>query len=108
MGYIFLSVAIIGEFCATNFLKLSDGFHNLNFTIASMFGYLVTFYFLSLSLKTIEMDVAYAIWAAVGIVLIALFSVVYWKEPLNLPSIFGIALIAIGVVILQLFGTGEH
>ena len=108
MGYVFLGVAILGEFCATNFLKMSDGFHNFGFTVVSMLGYLVTFYFLSISLKTIEMDVAYAIWAAVGIVLIAAFSVIYWKEPLNLPSVVGIALITIGVIIRQLFGNGEH
>ena len=66
-------------------------------------GYGVAFYFLSLTLKTVPVGVAYAIWSGAGIVLIALIGWVVLKQPLDLPAMLGMALIVAGVAVIQLF-----
>lgn len=106
-GYLYLLVAIIGEVIGTNLLKATDGFTKLTPTIYTIIAYVISFYFLSLSFKTIPISVAYAIWGAIGIILITLFSVLVWKEPLNMMTVVGLGFIIIGTVLVNLFGTGH-
>ena len=106
-GYLYLFVAIIGEVIGTNLLKSTDGFTRLLPTIYTVVAYVISFYFLSLSFKTFPISVAYAIWGAVGIILITLFSVLVWKEPINLMTVLGLGLIIAGTIIVNLFGTGH-
>ncbi len=106
-GYLFLLVAIIGEVVGTNLLKATDGFSKLLPTIYTIIAYVISFYFLSLSFKTIPISVAYAIWGAIGIILITLFSVLVWKEPLNVMTIIGLCFIIMGTIIVNIFGTGH-
>ncbi len=107
MGYIFLGLAILGELLGTNLLKASNGFSSLWETVGSLVSYGASFYFLALSLKTINLNVAYALWAGLGIVLTAVLAVVVWKESINLSSVLGIVLILSGVVVLNLYGPGH-
>lgn len=106
-GYLFLLVAIIGEVVGTNLLKATDGFTKLQPTLLTIIAYVISFYFLSLSFKSIPIAVAYAVWGAIGIILITLFSVLVWKELINLMTIFGLGLIIAGTIIVNLFGTGH-
>ncbi|OJG90216.1 DMT family permease [Enterococcus silesiacus] len=53
------------------------------------------------------LNVAYALWGAVGIILITIFSVVYWKEQINTPTVIGIGFIVIGTILVNTFGTGH-
>jgi small multidrug resistance pump len=103
MPYLYLAIAIAAEVIATSFLKLSDGFTRLGPTLVTAAGYLVSFYFLSLALRTIPTGVAYAIWSAVGIVAIATIAWVFQGQKLDPPAIAGMALIIVGVLVLQLF-----
>lgn len=64
---------------------------------------MATFYFLSLTLKTIPVGIAYAIWAGVGIVLILLVGVVAFKQVLDTPALIRMALIVAGVVVINVF-----
>lgn len=107
MGYIFLASAIVGELLGTTFLKASNGFSSPRESIAALISYGVCFYFLALSMKTVNLSVSYAIWSGVGIVLTTVIAVFIWKESINLATILGIGLILIGVVIVNLFGTGH-
>lgn len=108
MGYLYLFIAIIGEIIGTNFLNLSQGFTKPAPTIIALISYLITFYFLSLALTHhIPMNVAYAIWSGVGIVILTLISVLVLKQPINLASVIGILFIVIGVVLVNLFGTSH-
>ena len=100
---IFLSIAIISEVIATTALKLSDGFTKVIPSIVVTIGYGVAFYFLSLSLKTIPIGVAYAIWSGVGIVLTIAVGVFLWRESLDIARIIGSALIIGGILIINLF-----
>lgn len=102
-SFIFLTIAIIGEVIATTALKLSDGFTKVIPSILVAVGYGVAFYFLSLSLKTISIGVAYAIWSGAGIVLTIAVGVFLWRESLDIARIIGSTLIISGILILNLF-----
>lgn len=103
--WIFLSVAIVSEVIATSALKASEGFSRLWPSAIVIVGYAAAFYFLSLTLKTIPIGVAYAIWSGVGVALITLISWVLFGQSLDLPGIIGISLIVAGVIVLNLFST---
>ncbi|WP_139693591.1 DMT family transporter [Sporolactobacillus terrae] len=107
MGYLFLVLAIVGEIIGTNLLKISAGFSRLIPTLGSLVSYGLSFYFLSLTLKSVDLNIAYALWSGLGIVLTSLIAVIYWKEPINFSSILGIGLILIGVVVLNLHGASH-
>ena len=96
-------IAIIGEMIATSFLKESTGFTKLVPSVITVLGYGVTFYFLSLALKQIPIGVAYALWAGVGILLVALVGYFRFHQKLDTPAVVGMALIVLGVVIMQAF-----
>ena len=66
-----------------------------------------SFFFLSLSLKTIPLNTAYALWSGIGLVCTTIISVLIWKEKINFASVAGIILIVAGVVILNMFGPGH-
>lgn len=101
--WIFLSIAIFSEVIATSFLKESNGFSRLWPSIIVIAGYVTSFYFLSLVLKTIPVGVVYAIWSGVGIALIALVAWVAFGQSLDVPAIIGVLLIITGVLVLSLF-----
>ncbi|MEK3990073.1 MULTISPECIES: SMR family transporter [Robertmurraya] len=100
-GYLFLSISIISELVATSLLKLSDGMSNLLPSVGVAVGYGLAFYLLSLSLKTIPLSLAYAIWSGVGTALTALIGVVFWGEVLTVLMLVGIVFIIGGVVLLN-------
>ena len=68
-----------------------------------MIGYLISFYFLSLTLRVIPVGIAYAIWSGVGIVLISIAGAVLFKQHLDAPALIGIGLIIAGVVVMNVF-----
>lgn len=100
-AYILLSLSIIFEVFATTMLKMSDGFTILLPSIGVVVGYGLSFYFLGLTLKTLPLSLAYAIWAGVGTLLTLLVSVVLWSEVLSILKITGLLLIVSGVVVLN-------
>ena len=98
-----LALAILAEVAATMALKASAGFSRLWPTLASLLGYAVAFYCMSLAMRTVPVGVIYAIWSGVGIVLIALFSWLFYGERLDAPALAGIGLILAGVLLINLF-----
>jgi len=98
-----LVLAIIAEVIGTSALKASEGFTRLWPSLTVAGGYAAAFYFLSLTLKTIPVGIAYAIWSGVGVVLITLFAWLIYGQRLDLPGVLGIGLIVAGVVVLNLF-----
>lgn len=107
MSYLYLILAIILELIGSSLLKASEGFSKLYPTLGLIIAFVSCFFFLSLSLRTIPLNAAYAIWSGIGIVATAGISVIIWKEKINMASITGISFILIGVVILNLFGPGH-
>ena len=109
MSYLYLAGAILFEVAATSFLKASDGMTRAVPTILTLVGYGIAFYFLSLTLRTVPVGVAYAIWSGVGIVLISLIGVFWFRQTPDFPAIAGMLLIIAGVAVLYLFSkTAGH
>ncbi|MEK5521915.1 DMT family transporter [Heyndrickxia sp. FSL W8-0423] len=100
-AYIFLAISIIGEVFATAMLKMSEGFTNFLSSLAVIVGYGLSFYFISLALKTIPLSLAYAIWSGVGTALTALIGILIWDELFSTLKLAGILLIIGGVVLLN-------
>jgi small multidrug resistance pump len=103
MPYVFLFLAIISEVIGTSALAASQQFTRLVPSLITVAGYGLGFYFFSFALKAIPMGVAYAIWGGVGIVLVTIIGFVFLKQKLDFPALTGIALIVIGVLVMQLF-----
>ena len=103
MGYINLCIAIIAEVIGTTMLKTSEQFTKVIPSIIVIVCYGTSFYFLSLALKTIQLGVAYAIWSGVGIILIAILGIIYFKQIPDIPAVIGMLLIIAGVVTINLF-----
>ena len=99
----FLGLAIFSEVVATASLKSTEGFTKLWPSLIVLIGYSAAFYFLSLTLDTIPIGVAYAVWSGVGVASIAIISVVLFDQRLDMAAILGIALIVAGGVVLRLF-----
>jgi small multidrug resistance pump len=98
-----LALAIGAEVVATSALKSAAGFTRLGPSLLVVLGYGVSFWCLSLALKTIPVGVAYAIWSGVGIVLIALIAWALHGQRLDAAALLGIGLILAGVLVIQLF-----
>lgn len=103
MKWVYLGLAIVSEVIASSALRASDGFTRVWPTLALLVGYGVSFYFLSLTLQTIPMGIAYAVWSGVGILLICLVGWLMFGQQLDLPAIVGLTFIVSGVVILNVF-----
>ena len=100
--YLFLLLAVVAEVVATSALKASENFSRLIPSILVVAGYGTAFTLLSLTLKTLPLGVAYAIWSGVGTALVAVVGWLVYKQHLDLPAIAGIALIIAGTIVLNL------
>ena len=103
MAYLYLAIAIVAEVSATSALKASAEFTRLIPSLIVIIGYGVAFYFLTLVLKTMPVGISYAIWAGLGIVLVAIVGAIVYKEIPGIPAMLGMALIIAGVVIIHVF-----
>jgi small multidrug resistance pump len=103
MGYLFLALAIVAEVIATSFLKLTSGEKAAWWAYLVVgVGYVVAFVMLSLALgRGVPLGIAYAIWAGVGVVAVAIISWLVFGELLSWQQILGMALVAGGVVLLE-------
>jgi small multidrug resistance pump len=101
--WVLLTVAIVAEVIATSSLKLSDGFTRLWPSVVVVFGYGISFYFLSVTMRSMPIGVIYAIWSGLGVVLVTLVGWLVFKQHLDLPALLGIGLIIAGVIIMNVW-----
>lgn len=97
-----LALAILFEVVATSFLKASVGFTRPLPSMLVIGGYICAFYFLSLALRSIPIGIAYAIWSGIGIVLVTAVGWIVYDQKLDAIELWAMALIILGVVILNL------
>ena len=108
-NWLILFIAIVAEVIATSALKSSEGFTKPIASIVVVLGYMIAFYCLSLTLKTIPVGIAYAVWSGVGIVLVTTIAWIVFDQKLDVWGIVGIALIMSGVLVLNLLSkTSSH
>nr|WP_314739015.1 multidrug efflux SMR transporter [uncultured Haemophilus sp.] len=101
LHWLFLALAIVSEVFASSMLKLSDGFTKILPTVGVAVGFIVSFYFLSLALKTMPLGTAYAIWAGLGLVLTSLVSILFFGQKPDFMGVLSIGIILLGVVMLN-------
>ena len=106
--WLFLGIAIVAEVTATSALKASEGFSRLWPSAVVVLGYGVACYFLSLTLRTVPVGVAYAIWSGLGVVLVALLSWWLFGQKLDLAALLGMGLIVAGVLVMNLFSSSTR
>jgi len=109
VGYLFLALAIVGEVIATTFLKFTSGERTFwwAYPIVGV-GYVFAFFMLSQTLsRGVPLGIAYAIWAGVGVVLVAIISWLAFGELLTWQQLVGIGLVVAGVALLELGGNHE-
>jgi small multidrug resistance pump len=104
--YIVLTLAILSEIVALTALHYADGFNKPLPIVIVVIGYALSFYGLSIVLKSIPLGITYAIWAGLGTAGMVFVGLLMFREKLDLPAIIGIVLIIAGVVVLNLFSKG--
>ena len=98
-----MGFAIALEVLGTTLLQRSEQFTRLAPTVGMAVCYLASFYLLSVSLKVLPLGVAYAIWSAFGVALVAMIGLVVFGQRLDLPAVIGLCLIVAGVVVINVF-----
>ena len=107
MHWLLLALAVAFEVAGTVAMKLSDGLRRPGWAAAMLAAYVVCFVLVSLSVRRIELGVAYAIWAGAGTALVAGLGVVAFDEPLTALKVAGLVLVVLGVVALNLSGVSR-
>jgi small multidrug resistance pump len=102
-AWVYLVIAIVAEVIGTSFLRASAGFTKPLPSVMVVLGYGAAFYFLSLTLTTIPVGIAYAVWSGVGVTLIAAIGWLFLGQKLDAAALAGMGLIVAGVVVLNLF-----
>ncbi|RJK99776.1 QacE family quaternary ammonium compound efflux SMR transporter [Paracoccus aestuarii] len=98
-----LGAAIVLEVVGTSLLQRSEQFTRLAPTLGMAVCYLASFYLLAVSLKVLPLGIAYAIWSACGVALVAMIGLVVFGQRLDLPAVLGLGLIVAGVVVINVF-----
>lgn len=101
MVWFYLILAGIAEVFWSTCMKLSEGFSVLKFTILTIVGMLVSFYFLFLATKELPLGTAYAIWTGIGALGAVIVGIVMFKEPANAARLFFALLLLIGIIGLK-------
>jgi small multidrug resistance pump len=101
-AWVYLGIAIVAEVIATSALKESDGFNKLGPSIVVVVGYVIAFYSLGLALRAIPVGIAYAIWAGLGIVLVAGIGWLVFGQRLDAWAMLGMTLVIVGVAVMNL------
>jgi len=105
--YIILALAVVFETIGTSALKASEQFTRLGPSVMVVLAYGVSFYLLSITLRTIPVGVVYALWSGLGIVSISIIGYLVFGQRLDLPAIAGLVLIISGIAVIHLFSSAS-
>lgn len=97
-----LLLAIAIEVAATSLLPRADGFTNPLWSIVVVAGYVAAIWLLTVVVKSMDVSIAYAIWAGLGTAGVAVVGYLWLGEGLGVAKIAGIVLIVAGVVLVNL------
>jgi small multidrug resistance pump len=101
-AWVLLLAAIAIEVVSTATLPRTEGFSDPGWTAAVVTGYAASIWLLSLTNRDIPVPVAYAVWAGLGTAGIAVVGSLFLAAPMDLVKAAAIALIIVGVVVLNL------
>jgi len=101
MAWFYLTVAGLFETAWAVGLKYTDGFTRLVPSLLTVASMAVSFLLLSLSMKSIPLGTAYAVWTGIGAVGTALLGIFLFGEPRHASRLFCIFLIIAGIAGLK-------
>ncbi|MEQ6203934.1 SMR family transporter [Sulfitobacter sp. HNIBRBA2951] len=105
--YLILAFAVVFETIGTSALKASEQFTRLGPSIVVVLAYGVSFYMLSITLRTIPVGIVYALWSGLGIISISVIGFLVFGQRLDLPAIAGLSLIVCGIAVIHLFSSAS-
>ena len=106
MAWICLVAAGLLEVFWSTFLKLSQGFAHLGYSVLTVAGMIASFLLLSQAMKTLPLGTAYGMWTGIGAVGAVVVGIVFFREAVTLPRMVFVALLLIGL--LGLKATSGH
>lgn len=83
-------------------LKYTDGFTKLIPSVFTIITMLISFYLLSISLKTLPLGTAYAVWVGIGTIGAVIAGIILFGDSINLIRIVSIAFIILGIIGLKI------
>lgn len=101
--YILLTGAIIFEVFGTLLLPITNNFSKLLPTSILIISYLISFYFLTLTVQKLPLAIVYASWSGLGVFSIAILSYFLYGQNLTWQAILGLFLIIIGTTLVNVF-----
>jgi small multidrug resistance pump len=108
MRWVLLGLGILTELGGSTCMKLSNGFTNLYASVLTFVFWGVSFSIFIFALKHFDLSFAYALWAGLGILLVSLIGMLYFKEPVTTLKIISILVIVVGVILLNLSESLTH
>jgi len=103
-GYLFLLSGVITGIAANGYLKTTEGFTKINPTIFCLISIIICMFSLSKAMTIIPVGFTYATYGALTITAVTLFGVFKYDQSPNIYGVIGLALIILGVVLLNTFG----
>jgi len=107
-SWLVLAAAIACEVAGTVFMKLSNSLTRWAWIPPMLVAYVLALLGLALALRTIEVGIAYAVWAAVGTLLIAVVGILFFGDSLSVIKVVAMALVIAGVIGLNLADSAAH
>lgn len=105
--YLILALAVLAETIGTTALQASQQFTKPLPSLLVVVAYAISFYLLSIALRTMPVGIVYALWSGLGIILIATIGWVVFGQRLDLPAVFGLLLIVGGIAVIHLFSSSS-
>lgn len=103
MAYLFLTFTILAEVIGAITSRYSEGFKKLLPSIITVVVIMASYFFFAISLQFgLNIGIGYAIWAGVGVILVAIFGVIFLNESLTKVQVLGIVLIILGVLTIEI------
>jgi len=103
--YLILVLAVIAETIGTTALQASQQFTRFWPSVLVIFAYCISFYLLSITMRSLPVGIVYALWSGLGIVMIAGIGWLVFDQSLDLPAILGLMMIVGGIVVIHLFSS---
>ena len=103
--YFLLFAAISFEVIGTMLLPATQNFTKLIPSTITLVSYVISFYLLAYLSQKLPLSIVYASWAGLGVFSVTLLSYFFYKQSLNWQVIFGLSLIVLGVIIVNIFKT---
>jgi small multidrug resistance pump len=103
--YLVLALAVLAETIGTTALQASQQFTRIGPSILVVVAYAISFYLLSITLRTMPVGIVYALWSGLGILLISTIGWVVFDQRLDWPAIAGLLMIVCGIAVIHLFSS---